>query len=151
VLSGSVSFLGEYLVATVEPGGNAPREVRWLEGPGYKTKWVTVSSGGYVWYGRFAIVVPAGAMPANGYLTVRDTSGEFIECELLPHGIMFQSPVDFYTNLQGTPYQPYQDWSTWWHNEAGDTWENQGGTFEQGWVHSYLSHFSRYRPGRAGW
>lgn len=148
-LTGAASSLGRYHVATVESGGNGSRRVRWLEGPGYRTQWITVAQGGWFWSGRFAIVVPAGAMPADGYLTVRDTSGAFVECELTPHGISFLQPVELYTYLSGTQYEPYEDWTTWWHNEAADAWEDQGGSFDGDWIHSYLDHFSTYRPGRA--
>ena len=91
-------------------------------------------------------------MPQDTYITVRDPASGSLECELEPHGLQFLSAVTLETDLNGTNYDDeHDDWTTWWMNENADAWQDQGGVFVSGKIYSDLWHFSRYRPGRAGW
>lgn len=125
--------------------------VRWLDGPGYQTRWIEAGSGGDVEYGRFKLHVPSDALASSTFITVRDSNAEYLECELGPHGLRFLAPVTLETDLNGTDFGGYQDWTTWWRNDSADAWEDQGGVFDSGRIVSELWHFSVYRPGRAGW
>jgi hypothetical protein len=151
-IEGDAQMLGEFRLGS-EPSDST--EIQWLyylNGPGYSTVLVDADEGGQVTYGRYQVTLPAGALAADTYITVRDPGSWMVSCELEPHGIQFLVPVELQVDLHGLHYSPYTDWSIFWL-AAEDQWENEGGTFENEKVRTTLWHFSTYAPGRgrAGW
>ncbi len=149
-LTAQGASLGDFRIAAVQ-SDSVIQWIRWLDGPGYETKWIEANKGGDVKYGRYKLDIPQGALAQNTYITVRDPGSGYLECELEPHGLQFLSPVTLETDLNGANSGDYDDWTTYWLNENADSWEDQGGEFSSGKVYSELWHFSVYRPGRAGW
>jgi hypothetical protein len=144
--------LGEFRIGSDRAESTEIQWLYYLDGPGYATVLVKADQGGKVAYGRYQVTLPAGALSADTYITVRDPESDFVSCELEPHGIQFLVPVELQIDLHGLHYSPYTDWSIYWL-VGEDQWQNQGGTFENEKVRASLRHFSEYAPGRgrAGW
>lgn len=142
--------LGEFTVGSSEDASGV-QFIHWLSGPGFETELIEASKGGDVEYGRFKVRFPENALAQNTYITVRDPGDGYVTCQLEPHGIQFQLPVQLEIDLNGLDYLPYEDWSVFWLHEGPDVWEDQHGVFDHGKVKVSLLHFSEYRPGRAGW
>lgn len=116
--------------------------------------------GGTVKAGNFELEIPEGALEGPVSITVTDLSGMTgrVECELLPHGLQFKTPVELAVKL---PEEVKVEFLTlfWVVNEGLPTeiWapmptrvESRGGR-----IVAELTHFSRYAPGqadgKAGW
>ncbi|MBU1701841.1 MAG: hypothetical protein KJ970_03180 [Candidatus Eisenbacteria bacterium] len=125
--------------------------VRYLSGPGYVTKLIDADKGGEVKYDRYKVKFPKYALDEDTYITVRDPGSDYLICELEPHGIVFNVPVELEMDFKDLDYIPFTDWTIWWFNDGAGCWENQGGTFAGEKLNVDLNHFSKYAAGRAGW
>jgi hypothetical protein len=151
-IEGDALALGEFRIGSEGAESTGIHWLYYLDGPGYTTALIEADKGGKVAYGRYQVTLPAGALAADTYITVRDPETAFVTCTLEPHGIQFLVPVELQINLHGLHYSPYTDWSIYWL-AAEHQWQDQGGTFADEKVRTALWHFSDYAPGRgrAGW
>lgn len=118
------------------------------------------TKGGKIKAGFFEIEIPEGALDAPVLISVSDLSGMTgrIECELLPHGLHFNVPVDLTVKL---PDNVKADQVTlFWIVNAGsltEIWAPMPTRLASGGgeIIASLTHFSRYAPGsgegKAGW
>lgn len=116
--------------------------------------------GGTVKAGNFELDIPEGALESPVAITVSDLSGVTgrVECELLPHGLQFNTPVELAVKL---PEGVKVEFLTlfWVVNEGLPTeiWAPMPTRVESGGgrIVAELTHFSRYAPGqtdgKAGW
>jgi hypothetical protein len=117
---------------------------------------VDAQFGGVVQAGRFKLLVPPGALAQDTEIVVRDVTAEeggIVTGELLPEGLTFLKPVYLQVDLEGTTAEGWSDANLFWYDPDTGQWVDQGG-FYSPWTHKLwapLEHFSRYRPGRAGW
>lgn len=117
---------------------------------------VTAKEGGSVQAGRHQLVIPAGALPADTLITLRDvtSSSGHVACEAYPEGLHFLKPVLLTTHIgdvvDPTGYQIY-----WVSNPglAAEDWVRMKSSLnsEGDGLCTWLQHFSTYAPGKAGW
>ncbi len=110
--------------------------------------------GGTVQAGRYTVVVPPLALlePTTITVIVDEKNGK-VGCELLPHGIVFATPVTFAMDLAGTNADALAPITIYWKNDASNQWVDVGGTYDpvSATIWTTLPHFSSYTAGRAGW
>lgn len=147
----SSSRLGDFAVGTIEGAVGEIVCLRYLEGSGYTTEYVRADHNTEVRHDRFRLFFPAGSLPEDTYITIRNPGNGYLMCELEPHGIQFLQPVTLEMDLRGLGYQPFMDWSIFWLNDQTGEWEDQSGSFGNEKVRVSLMHFSTYAGGRVGW
>jgi len=125
--------------------------VRYLDGPGYQTKLIEADKGGQVQYGRYKVEIPKYALAEDTHITVRDPGSAYLICELEPHGIVFNIPVELEMDIKNLDTAPFFDWTIYWYNDATGLWVDQSAVLDKDKITAQLSHFSRYGGGRAGW
>ena len=118
------------------------------------------TKGGKIKAGLFEIAIPEGALDTPVMISVSDLSGMTgrIECELLPHGLHFNVPVELTVKLPDS-VNPDQLTLFWIMNEGSlfEIWAPMPTRVESGGgkIIAELTHFSRYAPGsgegKAGW
>ncbi|MDM7916210.1 MAG: hypothetical protein QUU85_13245 [Candidatus Eisenbacteria bacterium] len=122
--------------------------------PPAQTLYFQSGAGGTLQVGRYQLTVPPGALPRDMPVTLiaREESG-YVMCELLPHGLVFQTPVRLTIDLTRSTANAQTRATVYWLDEQANEWVDIHGTFDAGamllWVD--LPHFSRYAAGRAGW
>lgn len=122
-----------------------------------RTVRVTAARGGFVTAGRHTVYFAAGALSRDTDITVVDMTGQVghVECELLPEGIQFNADVWLFSSTYDLT--PALDWHVYWMTTDGagkKVGVDQGGELDQFGsfgILAHLQHFSKYRPGKAGW
>ncbi len=117
----------------------------------FAAKTIKADEGGKVECGRFTVKIPAGALDSDTEITIRIPSGPYLICELEPHGIQFDVPVELTMNVEGLNTYPYTDWTIFWFDDAHSIWVDQNAEFKKNKLKAQLNHFSAYGGGRAGW
>ncbi|MDM7914514.1 MAG: hypothetical protein ACE15D_14345 [Candidatus Eisenbacteria bacterium] len=144
--------LGEYgLGERNAVPGDQMQFVHWLSGPGHQTELIRAGRGGDVKFHRCTVRIPSGALDEDTYITVRDPGNGYLMCELEPHGIVFNIPVQLEMDLHGLDTDPYLDWSIFLYDPATDSWIDEGAELSGDLLRVGLPHFSTYAAGRAGW
>jgi hypothetical protein len=118
------------------------------------TVMVSAAAGGLVTAGRYSVMIPPGALPADTWITVRAKEADgTVGCELLPHGLVFAVPVTLSMNLTGTSYAGTTPVTIYWYDTSKGLWVDVGGSMNPATtqVSTPLPHFSDYKAGRAGW
>jgi hypothetical protein len=103
--------------------------------------------------GRFLLQVPAGALSYDARYSIAYSTIGAVEASLSPHGAVFDNPVELEIDLAGTSLANEPDVTLYWWDEDHEEWVDVGGSWDRNTqkLTSTLEHFSRYRPGRAGW
>lgn len=129
------------------PSGNDPT-TKW-----FQTVRIDAKTGGTNWFGRVSVEIPKGALKKDTDITVCIiTEGlEFLDFELLPHGLQFNKPVTVRVNTHGLGLSADDDVTQYWWDEAALEFVDIGGQWNYPTMTSTLDHFSKYRTGRAGW
>jgi len=135
-------------------GGQSSNRMHGILGDTEVSVWVKASVGGVVALGRYALVIAPGALPRDTMITLRSQEqGGTVGCELLPQGLVFNTPAYLFMALNGTDFDADDPITIYWYNEAADIWVDTHGTFipDELLVFTKLAHFSQYQAGRAGW
>jgi len=115
---------------------------------------IKAANGGVVSIGRYSVIVPPRALANDTAitLTIKERTG-FVECELLPHGIKFSTPVKLVMNLNGTSASLTDKLTVFWFDDKAGKWVDIGGAYDTKslFLSVDLPHFSTYAAGRAGW
>lgn len=103
--------------------------------------------------GRYLLSVPAGALDYPAEYRLEHAAGAVVQVDLFPHGAEFDNPVLLEIDLRGTSLAQYNDITLYWWDEVSGEWVDVGGAWDPAskTLSTELEHFSRYRPGRAGW
>ncbi|MCA9728273.1 MAG: hypothetical protein R3E12_07005 [Candidatus Eisenbacteria bacterium] len=103
--------------------------------------------------GIYRLEIPAGALPDPTTYSMQYRDRGPVEVELGPHGSVFDVPVQLSIDLSGSTLASGSDVSLYWWDEDHGQWVDVGGTWDPATstLTASLAHFSRYRPGRAGW
>ncbi len=109
--------------------------------------------GGVLESGPFELIVPPGALDYVADYEMSHTRFGYVQVDLGPHGAEFDAPVTLNVDLSGTGLARYDDITLYWWDEDAEEWVDVGGTWDpdSNMLSTELEHFSRYRPGRAGW
>lgn len=101
----------------------------------------------------YRLEVPVGALPRSAVYSMTYQAGGPAQVTLGPHGAEFQVPVELSIDLSETSLADAPDVTLYWWDEDNEEWVDVGGVWDPstGVITSELEHFSRYRPGRAGW
>lgn len=149
-----VSTTGAFVLGGTRWDISGVQPIRYLHRSGRVTQWVPAATGGTIVVDRVKLTIPAWALHCDTHITIWQKSEDgALTAELEPHGLQFRSTATLEIDLEGLPWQPYEDWSIYWLNTATNIWEDQNGTFDSRRVTAEISHFSTYAParGRAGW
>lgn len=114
---------------------------------------VLTGEGGTLESGRFTLTVPPNALDYDAAYTMTYKTIGAVQVDLGPHGAEFDVPVTLTVDLGGTNLAGDDDVTLFWWDEASGTWVDVGGVWDpaSNTLTTELEHFSRYRPGRAGW
>lgn len=115
------------------------------------TQLVLADNGGVVHLNRFRVVIPAGALSTDTFITIRNPGNGYFTCELEPHGIQFNVPVTLEMDLGGLSLTAGERLSIYWLNLDSDLWEDQMAAQSNTTLSVPLNHFSQYSIGRGGW
>lgn len=118
-------------------------------------KWIG-PAGGVVEGAGVELRIPKNALREWTYITLIVPAGEYVQAELLPHGLQFRKPAELRFDMSGTGIRdrdemigayfvnPITDGSI----EAQETYE---ATNERGEVRFNIEHFSMYAPAFRGY
>lgn len=111
--------------------------------------------GGTLHYGRWTILVPAGAFSGSGTVTLTVSERNVYLCDLniQPANLNgFRHPVQLVFSTQGLPVDP-STMTIYWYDSVAKQWVDVHGTGDSRRlvVTVNLQHFSTYRAGKAGW
>lgn len=101
----------------------------------------------------YRLEVPAGALPRSAVYSMTYQQSGPAEVNLGPHGAEFDVPVELSIDLSNTSLADAPDVTLFWWDENRGRWVDVGGVWDPSTetLTAELEHFSRYRPGRAGW
>lgn len=101
----------------------------------------------------YRLDIPKGALSRRAVYSMTYQASGPAQVTLGPHGAQFNVPVELSIDLSGTSLADAPDVTMFWWDEDHGVWVDVGGVWDPstGTITSELEHFSRYRPGRAGW
>jgi hypothetical protein len=117
---------------------------------------IKAKEGGVIVAGRHRLTVPAGALKNDTVIVLKDVSGSvgYVACEAYPEGLEFQKPVLLETSI-GDLRHPFGFTIYWIANpgQPGESWLDMTATTTADGTSlaAWLTHFSTYAPGKAGW
>ena len=116
------------------------------------SKAIDGARGGSLSVGDWKVVVPKGAYVGSATISITVPNTSLKECDLgiSPASLnSFKVPVDLWCKFPNNTEA--QASSMFWWDPVAQVWQTIPSACVQPSRHSYLSHFSKYRGGRAGW
>jgi len=118
--------------------------------------WIIGSLGGVVRAGRFAVIVPAGAISGAAQVTVTMPDSTMMLCDLSispPSANQFKIPVQLVADLSSAKLLDVSKCTTYWYDPNRATWMSLAAKSRTSGplVLTDLNHFSKYASGKAGW
>ena len=117
---------------------------------------VSCDHGAVLRAGRFALKIPAGALPEDAVvgLSMPDSTLMVCDIEITPSSANhFKVPVQLYADLNNSKMEDVSTCTMYWYDPSRSSWlslEAKSRTANC-IVTTYLEHFSRYGSGKAGW
>ncbi|HEX7879795.1 MAG TPA: hypothetical protein VF720_10320 [Candidatus Eisenbacteria bacterium] len=121
-----------------------------------RTQIIRAASGGVITAGRHRLTIPPGALKQDTSIQLKDVSGSegYVACEAYPEGLTFEKPVLLETFI-GDIKNPFGYTIFWIANpgKSNENWVDMQATVTPDGqsLEAWLSHFSSYAPGKAGW
>jgi len=136
----------------VAPQARSARAVEVLEEIGTKVEFFQGQKGGVIHLGRLTLTVPPGALRGPQNIRMDVLGNGYVETNLFPEGLTFETPALLEMNLRGTDFDG-GDATIYWYDPAAGAWIDLHGTYDPKThkVSAEIPHFSSYRSGRAGW
>jgi hypothetical protein len=126
-----------------------------IDGPLVATAWIDGNQGGKITCGRYTVMIPAGAFVGPATITVTEPDPTVLLCDLAIEPAAanhFKIPVQLTADVHDIKVDPSQ-LAIYWYDPLLGRWVNMFASSDRssGTLTAYLTHFSRYATGKAGW
>ena len=117
---------------------------------------VRAKDGGVVVAGRHRLIIPPDALQFDTTIKLTDVTGSngYVACEAMPEGLHFMKPVQLKTDF--SDIRNPSGFTIFWvanPGKSGEAWIDTRATVSPDGtgLTTWLTHFSTYAPGKAGW